>query len=208
MASCLGYRAISLVRNHAIEINHRSRLSPFKSFRKLQFFGRRPLELRCCTTSSHNKGTVNNKDDGTWISKENRTLPNLITLTRILASPGLTYAVANDMKGVALAGCAFFGFSDWLDGYIARKYNQKSILGSFLDPLADKIMIGALSFGLMQHELLPTQLVALILGRDVFLLSMSIIIRSIDKPADAPFFEANQTTSTFEIVPSEMSKVR
>jgi cardiolipin synthase (CMP-forming) len=150
--------------------------------------------------------TVNDDDDHAWISKQNRTLPNLITFSRILASPGLTYAVVHDMKGWALGGCLLFGFSDWLDGYIARNFNQASTLGSYLDPVADKVMIGSLSLGLMWHDLLPGELVALIIGRDVFLLSMSCLIRAIDKPPNAPFFEVTKTI-TFEVKPSELSKV-
>lgn len=141
-----------------------------------------------------------------WFQKENRTLPNLITAMRIVASPGLTYAVMNDMKFWALGGCVVFGFSDWLDGYIAKNYNQMSRLGAFLDPLADKVMIGSLSIGLMYRDLLPGELVALILGRDLFLLSMAFIIRALEKPEGAAYFDTT-SSATFEIIPSEISKV-
>ena len=48
----------------------------------------------------------------------------MITMSRIVASPLLTFAIANDMKEAALVGCAVAAFTDWLDGYIARKWNQ------------------------------------------------------------------------------------
>jgi cardiolipin synthase len=147
-----------------------------------------------------------NQQSNSWLSKENQTIPNYITFARIFASPGLTYALMNDLKVWALGGCVVFAFSDWLDGYIAKNYNQKSTLGAYLDPLADKVMIGSLSLGLMYQGLLPTQLVGLIVGRDIFLLTMSFIIRGIDKPPDAPFFETTKS-STFEVVPSDISKV-
>jgi phosphatidylglycerophosphate synthase len=50
-------------------------------------------------------------------------VPNIITSLRIVACPFLTFAIANDMKGLALCGCAAAGLSDWLDGYVARKYD-------------------------------------------------------------------------------------
>ena len=58
----------------------------------------------------------------------------MITLSRIIASPFLAYAITLDMKEVALGGCLLCGFSDFLDGYIAKNYNQKTVLGAFLDP--------------------------------------------------------------------------
>lgn len=58
------------------------------------------------------------QNDKTW------TIPNIITCSRIVASPLLAAAVVYDMKGLALTGCILAGVSDWADGYIARKYNQ------------------------------------------------------------------------------------
>ena len=110
------------------------------------------------------------------------------------------------MKGIALGGCIVFGFSDWLDGYIARTYNQRTALGACLDPLADKIFIGALVTGLCAKGLFPLPLAAVIIGRDVLLISAAFIVRAIERPEGAPFFDANHS-ATFEIVPSDLSKV-
>lgn len=68
-------------------------------------------------------------------------------MSRIAASPLLSAAIAYDMKFAALGGCVLFGFTDWLDGYLAKKLNQQTVFGAFLDPMADKIFIGALSVG-------------------------------------------------------------
>ena len=54
-----------------------------------------------------------------------KALPNVITSLRIAACPFLTYAIAHDMKGLALTGCVLAGFSDWLDGYIARRFQAE-----------------------------------------------------------------------------------
>jgi phosphatidylglycerophosphate synthase len=84
-------------------------------------------------------------------SKELNTIPNMITISRILASPSLSLAIAYDLKMVALGGCVLFGFSDWLDGYLAQRLNQRTVLGAFLDPMADKFMIGAIATGTHTH---------------------------------------------------------
>lgn len=150
---------------------------------------------------SSNKTSIN-----WWNHPEICTIPNIITVSRIIASPALAYAVIYDLKTVALGGCVIFAFSDWLDGFLARKLNQQTILGAFLDPVADKFMIGSLSIGLVYQGLLPYQLAALFVGRDFLILSCGLIIRAIEKPKDAFFFDT-LSSATFNITPSDMSKV-
>eukprot|EP01039_Chlorochromonas_danica_P006550 gene6550-7226_t len=138
--------------------------------------------------------------------KEIRTIPNMITCSRILASPFLGYAVATDMKVTALTGCVVFGISDWLDGYLAKRLNQRTTLGAFLDPLADKLTIGALAAGLTWQGLLPWPLFTLFMVRDVSLITCAFIIRLLDKPANAGIFDMVDN-ATVQIVPSDISKV-
>lgn len=133
------------------------------------------------------------------------TIPNIITTSRILASPFLTYAIINDMKVAALTGCIIFGLTDWLDGYLAKKLDQRTVLGAYLDPAADKCMITALTIGLMYKELIPLPLAGLILVRDVALIGCSVYLRLRDKPKDQAFFDVENTT--FVIVPSMLSKI-
>ena len=139
-------------------------------------------------------------------NKEINTIPNIITMSRIAASPLLSIAIAYDMKAAALGGCILFGFTDWLDGYLANKLNQKTVLGAFLDPMADKIMIGALTVGLVAKGLLPVPLACVIIGRDVFLIAASFAMRAIERPAGSAFFDTTDS-ATFRIVPSDLSKV-
>ncbi|MEJ0048065.1 MAG: CDP-diacylglycerol--glycerol-3-phosphate 3-phosphatidyltransferase [Rhodospirillales bacterium] len=73
-------------------------------------------------------------------------LPNLLTLSRIAAIPLLVALVALHRPGADLAACALFavaGFTDWLDGRIARQRKLQSDLGRMLDPIADKLLVGA-----------------------------------------------------------------
>jgi cardiolipin synthase len=74
-------------------------------------------------------------------------LPNMLTLSRILAIPVVvaTFYVSGDYA--RWFGCALFaaaGFTDWLDGHMARRWEQQSELGRFLDPIADKLLVSAI----------------------------------------------------------------
>jgi len=130
----------------------------------------------------------------------------MITISRILASPGLAMAIVYDMKEIALGGCLLAAFSDWLDGFIAKNYNQMTVLGGMLDPIADKVMIGSLTCGLAWKGLMPVELASVIIGRDVVLIIASFAIRGYEKPDGAPFFDTTYS-ATFEIIPSALSKV-
>ncbi len=73
-------------------------------------------------------------------------LPNLLTLSRILAVPLVvaTFYISGD--SARWFGCALFaaaGVTDWLDGHVARRWEQQSELGRFLDPIADKLLVSA-----------------------------------------------------------------
>jgi cardiolipin synthase len=73
-------------------------------------------------------------------------LPNMLTLSRIAAIPVLVALVAVHSPGADLAACILFalaGFTDWLDGRIARSQKLQSDLGRMLDPIADKLLVGA-----------------------------------------------------------------
>ena len=86
------------------------------------------------------------------------------------------------------AACALFvasGVTDFLDGYIARNWpGQKSYLGSILDPLADKLLIGTLTITLAASGMMPIELAALILSRDLTLILASLVVRyrTLEKP--------------------------
>ncbi len=133
------------------------------------------------------------------------TVPNAITLTRMASSPFLGYAIVLDYKEVALVGCCVAGFSDWLDGYIAKSYNQATLLGGLLDPIADKFLIGSLTAGMALKGLLPMELAYTILGRDLVLLAATFGFRLLEQPEGTPFFDTTYS-ATFEIIPSELSK--
>lgn len=105
-----------------------------------------------------------------------------------------------------LAVLAVAGVSDWLDGFIARTFHQESIIGSFLDPFADKLLIGTLSLSMMWTGLLPLPLAALILGRDGMLIGGTFYHRLKTKDESSGFFDTSDS-GAFQVKPSILSKV-
>ena len=84
-------------------------------------------------------------------------------------------------------------------------YFLQSDFGAFLDPLADKIFIGSVALGLTWTGLLPGAVTFVIIGRDILLIMGSFILRAREKTASSAFFDIR--TSTFQIIPSDLSKV-
>jgi CDP-diacylglycerol--glycerol-3-phosphate 3-phosphatidyltransferase len=98
------------------------------------------------------------------------TLPNWITLSRLLALPVLLYCLDNPTTETRTVGLVIFlvaAATDWLDGYLARKLNQVTDLGKFLDPLIDKLLVLAPLLPLIQLGQVPAWGVFLILAREL-----------------------------------------
>ena len=86
-------------------------------------------------------------------------LPNLLTLSRILAIPVVVATFYLDGASARWFCCALFsaaGITDWLDGHMARRWEQQSEIGRFLDPIADKLLVSATLFMLTATGRLPT----------------------------------------------------
>ena len=103
-------------------------------------------------------------------------LPNAITLGRIFLVPLLVVVLLTKFEGRVvfgvrkeLVGAAIFALAsltDWLDGYLARRRKQVTTLGQVMDPLADKLLVTAALVSLVQMDLAPAWMVAVILGRE------------------------------------------
>jgi len=102
--------------------------------------------------------------------------PNVLTFFRLLASIPLCYfIVRNDSIGAVLF-ISLAAFSDYLDGYLARKLNQESKLGKIMDPFVDKILGGSAIVTLCIMGEIPWSLLWLFLTRDVFLVIATLIL--------------------------------
>jgi len=98
------------------------------------------------------------------------TIPNWITFSRLLALPFLLYGLHNptpQARWVCLAIFLVAALTDWLDGYLARKLNQISELGKFLDPLVDKLLVLAPLLALIELGQVSAWAVFLILAREL-----------------------------------------
>lgn len=102
--------------------------------------------------------------------KGNLTIPNLLTVLRILITPAFVVAFVN--KDYTLSLFLFFlaGVTDGLDGFIARFFNQKSKLGALLDPLADKVLLMTTYICLGIVKWVPVWLAVLVVSRDLLIL--------------------------------------
>lgn len=103
-------------------------------------------------------------------------LPNSLTVGRIFLVPFLVVVLLTEFEGrmvlgvpKEIVGAAIFGLAsltDWLDGYLARRRKQVTMLGQIIDPLADKLLISAALVSLVQMGLAPAWIVAVIIGRE------------------------------------------
>ena len=103
-------------------------------------------------------------------------LPNSLTLVRMFLVPLLVVVLLTEFEGrrilgvsKELLGAAIFAIAsltDWLDGYLARRRRQVTWLGQVLDPIADKLLTSAAFISLVQLDLAPAWMVALIIGRE------------------------------------------
>ncbi|GAB0496441.1 hypothetical protein MMPV_007753 [Pyropia vietnamensis] len=112
-----------------------------------------------------------------WLVSRARHLPNAITLTRLAATPLLGVAIGAGAYDAALGGVVLAGVSDWVDGALSRRYGWGSVLGSYLDPLADKVLINVVTVALASQSLMPAYVAALVVARDAVLLVGAAVIR-------------------------------
>ena len=97
------------------------------------------------------------------------TWPNLLSALRLALVPVFLWLILIDQNLLAFSILAFSSFTDWLDGFLARKLNQMSRLGQLLDPAADRLFILASLLGLAITAKVPWWLVVVVVGRDVLL---------------------------------------
>ncbi|HEX7728812.1 MAG TPA: CDP-alcohol phosphatidyltransferase family protein [Terracidiphilus sp.] len=105
-----------------------------------------------------------------------RTAPNLLTLLRICAAPFLVSAILEHRYALGFWLFLATGVTDALDGLLARVLHQKTVLGQYLDPVADKLLLSTLFLVLMHEKLMPVRVTVLVFGRDVCILLVAAIL--------------------------------
>ncbi len=106
------------------------------------------------------------------------TLPNVLSLIRLLGVPLFCWLVLTHEYGWAVAVMVVGGATDWLDGQLARRWHQVSRVGQMLDPIADRLYIAAIIVGLAVQRIIPWWLVAIIVGRDLVLACLVPVLRT------------------------------
>jgi len=108
-------------------------------------------------------------------------LPNILTLTRIAAVPILVVLLLSDSRSSGIWAAAIFGIAaatDFIDGWLARKWGVVTVLGKFLDPLADKLIVMAALIMLIPLDRVPAWAVFMILAREMVVTGLRSIASS------------------------------
>ncbi|MDQ6999359.1 MAG: CDP-alcohol phosphatidyltransferase family protein [Mariprofundus sp.] len=97
-------------------------------------------------------------------------IPNILTLARIIITPFIVYAIIEHQPVLALILMGIAGITDMLDGAIARYFNQRSVVGAYMDPLADKLMLISTIVSLYFIGQLPLFLFLAVVFRDMIIM--------------------------------------
>lgn len=113
-------------------------------------------------------------------------VPNFLTILRIILVPVIVILLIQEKYFNALIVLTISGMTDILDGYIARQFNMQTVLGAYMDPIADKALMASCFITLAATGMIPAWLTVIVISRDViillgilmlFLMSISVEIR-------------------------------
>lgn len=135
------------------------------------------------------------------------TIPNILTFTRLVAAPIIGYLIVKQQIWWSFALFTYSCVTDFVDGFIARKYNMHSVVGSVIDPMADKFLMVICTACLAHAGSMPLYLAAFILGRDILLGISAIYYRYISLPPPKTFKRYwDFSISSAEVHPTAISK--
>ncbi|KAI2102338.1 hypothetical protein LOZ34_005539 [Ophidiomyces ophidiicola] len=136
------------------------------------------------------------------------TLPNLLTVSRLVAAPLVGYSILHAHHGLALALFVYAGVTDLVDGYIARRFGLQTVVGTILDPMADKALMTVGVVCLALESAIPLWLAGCILARDVGLALAAVYYRWISLPPPktmARYWDFSLPSA--EVKPTQISKI-
>ena len=123
-------------------------------------------------------------------------VPNLLTIARILMVPLLIWLIISGNFRFAFAIFVVAGITDAVDGFIAKNYDSVTELGAYLDPLADKLLLVSIYVALGLQGFLPDWLVILVVSRDVMIIGAVILSWLVGKPVRMqPLFLSKANTT-------------
>jgi cardiolipin synthase len=109
-------------------------------------------------------------------------IPNLITLGRILLVPIVVWAIASGRLQLAFLLFMLAAVSDGVDGFLAKRFGMKTELGAYLDPLADKVLIVSIYVALGITGVIPLWIVILVVSRDFMIVGGILLSWLVDRP--------------------------
>jgi len=112
------------------------------------------------------------------------TLPNLITVGRLLLVPLIISLIADGSFGTAFIVFVLAGISDGVDGFIARQFNLRSRLGTYLDPIADKVLLVSVYLSLTFIDEIAGWLTVMVVSRDIFIIGGVMLAWVLDRPIE------------------------
>lgn len=127
------------------------------------------------------------------------TIPNALTILRILLIPVIVGFLVYDHFDYALWTLLFAALTDALDGSIARMANQKTEFGAYLDPLADKLLLMTLFISFSLLDMVPAWSVIVVVSRDAILLTGTLLARLTDTIIDASPSVLGKATTLFQL---------
>jgi len=128
------------------------------------------------------------------------TIPNQITFLRLCFLPFFLILMAYEHYRWALLVLVVAGFSDGIDGLIARKFNQRSSLGAYLDPIADKLLLSSSFVVLAFKQQIAWWLTIIVLSRDVLILIVAVVIILVSGYRPFPPSIYGKLTTFFQII--------
>ena len=128
------------------------------------------------------------------------TVPNQITLLRLGFLPLFLILIVYEHYRWALLILVIAGLSDGIDGMLARKLNQKSSIGAYLDPIADKLLLSSSFVILAMEKKISWWLTIMVLSRDILLLVVAAVIILISGYRPFPPSQLGKATTFFQIV--------
>lgn len=135
------------------------------------------------------------------------TIPNILTFTRLITAPIIGYLIVQQQIWLSLALFTYSCITDFLDGFIARRYKMHSVVGSIIDPMADKTLMVICTSCLAHAGGMPLYLAAFILGRDGLLALSAVYYRYISLPPPKTFMRYfDFSIPSAEVHPTTISK--
>ena len=128
------------------------------------------------------------------------TLPNYITIARFILVPVIVFAMINGNMLLAFVLFMLAGVSDAVDGFVARQFEQKSELGAWLDPIADKFLLVSVFVMLGWLEMLPSWLVILAVSRDGLIVAAVVLSSLMENPVAMRPLMVSKATTVIQIV--------